>query len=264
MKKNHLKEVIAANAVVKELFLEFTKHGKEVLPEALGVVAIVDSWLAGEAQSAESLQVAAESCENPLEQNLAVRWLATASYNLAWLTKTESSSKKGTQSIIEAATNALSQLGVDGNQAFEKFSAVYQKSLATVTNPKPGKVVKKAKALKLSPDELSAFLTSRNYASNSHVIAFDVEFGGRQPLSIDDPEAGEWILGAYACLTSNAHLNPRGRADWVPIAYSPNDVICYIDSSGSVWAVDTIEGFEGIISSSVEGFLKKIFGSSKI
>jgi hypothetical protein len=62
----------------------------------------------------------------------------------------------------------------------------------------------------------------------------------------EDPHADDedYWLGAYACLTEGGHENPRGEEalGLVPVMYSPNDIIWYLDASGTAWVEDTIEG----------------------
>jgi hypothetical protein len=93
------------------------------------------------------------------------------------------------------------------------------------------------------------------YPPHASVIAFEAAFGG---LVI--PEEGSkikksepyWLFGTHACLTSGAHAAPRrglptGQAGskarkLVPVAYSPNDIIYYLNEQGQGYAEDTIEG----------------------
>ncbi|MCE9598336.1 MAG: hypothetical protein K8S54_10250 [Spirochaetia bacterium] len=78
-------------------------------------------------------------------------------------------------------------------------------------------------------------------------------------------EAGyDWIFGACACTRSNAHKNPRGQEPgWVPIAYSPDDVIFFMDEDGFVWMIDTIEDTEHTrFAESGDDFMKQLFSSS--
>jgi hypothetical protein len=51
-----------------------------------------------------------------------------------------------------------------------------------------------------------------------------------------------WLFGAHACLRSEAHAAPRGgKRKLVPVVYSPNDIIYFLDADGKAWAQDTIE-----------------------
>jgi Leucine rich repeat len=84
------------------------------------------------------------------------------------------------------------------------------------------------------------------YTPHASVIAFEASFGGL--LIPDEPNSKEddsrWTFGAHACLASGAHVNPRGGSrsrKLVPVAYSPNDVIYYLDEQGRGYAEDTIE-----------------------
>lgn len=95
---------------------------------------------------------------------------------------------------------------------------------------------------------LRKFLKARKYPAHAAVLAFDQRYGGL--VAADEPgEVGlDWLFGAHACLASEAHVEPRGavglrgNAALVPVIYSPNDVIFYLDGHGAGWCEDTIEG----------------------
>ena len=85
-----------------------------------------------------------------------------------------------------------------------------------------------------------------DYKPHASVIAFESAFGG---LLI--PDEGKlkknepcWLFGAHACLASDSHVAPRGGSKarkLVPLVYSPNDIIYYLDEQGLGYAEDTIE-----------------------
>jgi hypothetical protein len=85
-----------------------------------------------------------------------------------------------------------------------------------------------------------------HYPPHASVVTFENTFGG---LVIPDEgriKKGEphWLFGAHACLTSGGHTAPRGgtkRRKLVPVVYSPNDIIYYLDEHGRAYAEDTIE-----------------------
>ena len=94
---------------------------------------------------------------------------------------------------------------------------------------------------------LAALLKRKKYPVHASVLAFDKAFGGI--IIPEDGAADDWyetdfgiLIGAYACLFRDGHSSPRGgRADLVPIAYTPNDCIVYLDKAGTAHFEDTIE-----------------------
>ncbi len=94
---------------------------------------------------------------------------------------------------------------------------------------------------------LAALLARSRYPAHAAVFAFERAFGGLLIPEDRDHDAGfacgpSTLIGAYACLKSGAHTRPDGgRADLVPIAYTPSDGIAYLDRAGVVFAQDTIE-----------------------
>jgi hypothetical protein len=84
------------------------------------------------------------------------------------------------------------------------------------------------------------------YPPHASVIAFEASFGGL--LIPDEPKMKTdepcWLFGTHACLASGGHTDPRGGSKarkLVPVVYSPNDVIYYLDEQGRAYAEDTIE-----------------------
>lgn len=96
---------------------------------------------------------------------------------------------------------------------------------------------------------LSAVCKTLAYPLHPSVVTFEAAFGG---LVIANESKGKkggpvWLFGAHACLTSGAHVAPRGgskQRGLVPVAYSPNDVIYFLDKQGRAFAQDTIEDTE--------------------
>ncbi|MBK9036623.1 MAG: hypothetical protein IPL61_36135 [Myxococcales bacterium] len=92
-------------------------------------------------------------------------------------------------------------------------------------------------------DALRALLGARGYEAHDAVLAFERAFGG---LECEDPDDGPWLIGAAACAASDAHRAPRGGPgqrdlQLVPVIYTPNDGIGYVDARGAGWFHDTIE-----------------------
>src|SRR5262245_26689813 len=64
-----------------------------------------------------------------------------------------------------------------------------------------------------SSTSLRALLRKRKYPVHEAVLAFDERYGGLliPEEARDEPDMEmAWTLGAYACLSTNAHSNPRG------------------------------------------------------
>ncbi len=108
-------------------------------------------------------------------------------------------------------------------------------------------VEKKSRATRAG---LATTLKKYDYPINDGVLAFEAAYGGLQvpeygaKANWRDAEEPAWLFGAHACLTSEAHVDPRGgskRRGLVPVAYSPNDVIYYLDRDGQGFGEDTIE-----------------------
>jgi hypothetical protein len=102
---------------------------------------------------------------------------------------------------------------------------------------------------------LVATLKKYDYPFSDAVAHFEIAYGGLQM-----PEYGAesdwyltdepiWLFGAQACLSCEAHLEARGGAKdqgLVPVVYSPNDVIYFLDRTGRGFAQDTIEDTQAI------------------
>jgi hypothetical protein len=90
---------------------------------------------------------------------------------------------------------------------------------------------------------LGALLARHRYPPPRSELAFERAFGG---LVIPDAGAESddesTIVGAFACLKSRAHVRPTGGRDGlVPVAYTSNDGILFLDGAGRPYYQDTIE-----------------------
>jgi hypothetical protein len=84
-----------------------------------------------------------------------------------------------------------------------------------------------------------------SYTPHASVISFDAAFGGLVIPEAHKMKRGEpcWLFGTHACLTTGGHTVPRGGSKarkLVPVVYSPNDIIYYLDEQGQAYAQDTI------------------------
>lgn len=221
------------------------------------------------------------------EKDRALSWANTAAGNLAYAAQKGRASKESERATMDAAEYALSSLGgqdAKDRKALERIRAAAARA-AEKGAAAPKKTAKATKATKASTptearparlgDELDGaigvvaaarlrtrkatlraaervgdtalrkYLASREYPAHASVLAFDARYGG---LHVPDEEDTEWTIGAYACLSSDAHTAPRGApglrgdAALVPVIYSPNDVVYFLDGHGTAWAHDTIEG----------------------
>ena len=98
-----------------------------------------------------------------------------------------------------------------------------------------------------SRDDLIALLAEQGYPIFEPLLAFDAQFGGL--LVPDEGEGDESdvgiVVGPFHCLSSGGHSSPRGgRTDLVPIAYTSNDCIVFLDAAGAAHFQDTIEDTE--------------------
>jgi len=97
-----------------------------------------------------------------------------------------------------------------------------------------------------SKAQLLATCKQHGYVVHPSVAAFEAAFGGlvipdRPKQKKNDPV---WLFGAHVCLSSDAHAAPRGgkkARGLVPVVYSPNDVVYFLDKQGRAYAQDTIE-----------------------
>jgi hypothetical protein len=102
-------------------------------------------------------------------------------------------------------------------------------------------------SLRGTQSQLIEVVKHYDYSLHDSVIAFETSFGGLlmpDDGNVLDRDEPYWLFGTYNCLISNAHSLPRGGDEklmLVPIVYSPNDIIYFIDKSGKCYAEDTIE-----------------------
>ncbi|HWA35762.1 MAG TPA: leucine-rich repeat domain-containing protein [Cyclobacteriaceae bacterium] len=101
-------------------------------------------------------------------------------------------------------------------------------------------------SLRASRAQVVKTCKENGYPAHRAVIAFEDAFGG---LTMPD-EPGKkknqpyWLFGTNACLSSGAHVRPTGGSKsrkLVPVAYSPNDIIYFLDERGNGYAEDTVE-----------------------
>jgi len=295
MKKDHRSEVFAWAAVVRTAFDDFETRGRALPDPALAALDLVEAWLTGKEIDVAQLQSAADlSHEEGVayvkrEKDRALNWIRTAAGNLAWYAKKDRGWQNADASILDAAVNAISSLGGDGNEEYKKFTAIHEKALANVpaaaastkkklpkVNPLStnlsafiGAAANKSLA-KLKPvfdlegrgseAELREILTKNGYPIHAAVIAYDARYGGLVTADSPGEEGYDWLFGAYACLKSDAHSDPRGeKKDWVPVAYSPNDDIFFLDENGVAWVLDTIEGGVNRFADDADSMMAKIF-----
>jgi hypothetical protein len=104
-------------------------------------------------------------------------------------------------------------------------------------------------SLTASDDELTAALEANDYPVHDAVRAFEADFGGLI-VPVEDSETwrddGMYVLiGAFSCVTSEAHVHPvggptQGELQLVPVAYTDNDCILFLDREGRAYSQDTI------------------------
>ncbi len=250
--KPHLDEVAALAVVVHSAFEKLGALGKKISPAATAALRLIERWLAGSVVSAEELQSVAKAAHEddlPLakrEKDRALSWANTAAGNLAYVALKRRDWKDGVRTVMDAAVYTLEAAGKDGLQIRHEFEALRANALVNPTRP-----VAPVKQWKINPKsrpaapEVAAVLFEFGYPAHDPVLQFEVSYGGFVFAQNEEPY---WIFGAYDCLKSGAHKNPRGKsgltgkAALVPVAYSPNDVIYYLDGYGVAWVHDTIEG----------------------
>ena len=96
---------------------------------------------------------------------------------------------------------------------------------------------------------LNKLLARKKYPAHASVLAFEKTFGGLVIPEDGGNDDEDWfaegpatLVGAYACLKSDGHDHPTGgRDDLVPVAYTPNDGIVFLDKAGAAYYEDTIE-----------------------
>jgi hypothetical protein len=101
-----------------------------------------------------------------------------------------------------------------------------------------------------SRDDLAELLRAQGYVAHEAVLAFEELYGGLA-IPAEPPEDPRWSgddtlhlpIGAYWCLGAGHHVRPRDGdpPDLVPIAYTPDDALHYLDAEGRAWVEDTID-----------------------
>ncbi len=113
-------------------------------------------------------------------------------------------------------------------------------------------VEKKSRASRVG---LEQTLAKYGYPFSAGVLAFEAAYGGLlvpeygAKANWRKMEEPAWLFGAHTCLTSEIHLNPRGGSQdqgLVPVAYSPNDVIYFLDADGHGFVQDTLEDTQAV------------------
>ena len=273
---DHAAEVAALATVVRVTFDDLVALGRPLPPAALAALQLVEAWVAGEPISIAALDAAKDAAhENGVPyakrtKDSTASWAGSTAGNLAVLAKKERGWQGVPESVLNAAACTLEALRVDGVKRRAALDAIYREALARVPRRAPGKAKPKAKAKARSTsfakqlgaaanrrlaarrpcfdeaqrgtdDQLRELLLQRGYAVPAAVLAFDARYGGLRAADDASDEAQDWLFGAYACLRSDAHRDPRGdQASWVPVAYSPSDCIFFLDEAGVAWALDTI------------------------
>jgi hypothetical protein len=274
MKKDHYLEVTGYIAVVQTVFDDFRSYGREVPEAAAAALQAAVTWLEGNDMDEAALQAAVDlSFEEgvPLakrEKDRALAWARTAAGNLAWLAKKDRGWQNAGQTVMDAAENALSSLGIPGVKDRDPLEVL---RLAAMLNAKPPVKKPPKKNVKVLSTNLSAFIGAKanrslamlkpvfdldrrgnedelcsllklhNFPIHKTVLEFDKRYGGLIVADSPGEEGYDWIFGAFAVLKSKAHLDPHGEQAWlVPVAYSPNDYIFYLDQYGVAWMDDTV------------------------
>lgn len=98
---------------------------------------------------------------------------------------------------------------------------------------------------------LTALLRKRGYPVHRAVLAFEAAFGGLLAPELDTDigdltdwlASGPWhIIGPYACIKASGHDGPDGGLPGlVPVVYTVNDGILFLDGKGRPYYQDTIE-----------------------
>ncbi len=209
-------------------------------------------------------------------QERALDWANAAVGNLAFMASKARGWQNGERSVMDAAHYMISSLRTGETGIGERLETcrvlALERALASATLPKAPKaavppVGGKARRIKgeLAPfignvacarlstlkaivdparrgDDaaLRALLADRQYPVHEPVLAFERRYGGLVMPEAPGSEGTDWSIGAFACLASDEMKNGAASA-LVPVAYSPNDVIYFLDEAGTAWAQDTLE-----------------------
>jgi hypothetical protein len=276
MKEVHRAEVFAMAVVVRAAFADMAALGRAVPDQALAALALVERWQGGAPVDAAAFQAATDLAHQEglryeqREKDRALSWARCAAGNLAWMAKKERGWEKC--AIVDNASYSLSSLGVAGVKDAAQLEAMRKAALKSARKSTPATPAPRPERVDLSEfigaaaqkrlakrkpvfeaasrgteAQLRALLKQRGYAAHDAVLAFDARYGGLVFADSPGEEGYDWLLGAFAYLKSNAHVDPRGsKPDHVPVAYSPNDRIFYLDKKGACWAIDTIEDTKAV------------------
>ncbi|MBN8222343.1 MAG: hypothetical protein J0L53_15580 [Spirochaetes bacterium] len=276
MKPDHRHETFALAAVVRTVFADYATRGRKIPEHSTAALALVEAWLKGSDVSAKALQAAADLSHQEgvkfeqREKDRSLAWARGAAGNLAWFAKKDRGWEKAGQSVLDAAFYTLSSLNIPDTKDDKALKVIYKAALKEAAKLPVPKETKPVTDINPAPDftaligaaamkrlakrhpvfkakargdktKLAASLKKVGYPHHACVTAFDAVYGGLVVADAPGEEGYDWLFGAYACLQSGAHKDPRGdKPSWVPIAYSPNDVIFFMDEKGVVWARDTI------------------------
>lgn len=83
-------------------------------------------------------------------------------------------------------------------------------------------------------------LNSKEYPPHPAVLDFEESFGG---LEFYEPEydVPTLVVGPFACFSASPHWTGRER-DLVPVIFSVNDVVYFLDAQGRGWTCATMAG----------------------
>lgn len=99
----------------------------------------------------------------------------------------------------------------------------------------------------MTRDALEALLAARKISHHAPALAFEAAYGA---LLFPDHGCGAawqktgetaWLVGAGACLSADITYAKPGKHQLVPVVYTTNDNVYFLDASGAAWAQDTIE-----------------------
>lgn len=270
-KRDHGAETAAFVAVVRAVVDELTtRHAKELPRAALEGLATLEHFAAGHSLSFETLDTVRQVYD--LKQpDRALNWAQGAIGNLGFFASKARGWKEADASIMDAATYALSSARNDNSAPWEELEQLRAKVLASqrARSGSVAKVTGRAKPKRVKDElvehlgakankqlvkrrgvfdaktrgnevALRALLEQHGLPLSAAVVAFDARYGGLLFADVDAEEGDDWLVGAHACLASNAHSIEK--CDRVPVAYSPNDVIFTLDPQGVVYVYDSIEG----------------------
>lgn len=270
-KRDHGAETAAFVAVVRAVVDELTtRHAKELPRAVLEGLATLEHFAAGNSLSFETLD-SVRQLYDLKQPDRALHWAQSAIGNLGFFASKARGWKDADASIMDAASYALSSARNDNSAPWEELAQLRADVLASQQarsgpvakvkgRAKPKRVkdelvvhlgVEANKQLvkrrgvfdaKARGDEatLRALLEEHGLPLSTAVVEFDARYGGLIFADVGATDGEDWLVGAHACLASKAHSVEKG--EWVPIAYSPNDVIFTLDPQGVVYVYDSIEG----------------------